>query len=280
MNRLNIYITILFISFYSISCSQEEDKVKKIRFGVDFGVDFPNKQFAQFLDGYHPYGVSRILNEPTTRQQIETKLGYPILDWEYSQDNSYSASVFTGLYLGFDIKPQLSIVMKLDFSVIRFSTPLVLRLDNPQNFTGEYETAIINAREQRFTYALGVEKKIDTETKVSPYVGIGASLNYIQLERHDIVIAQTSYNIMRINNVQALTYQKIDGFGYGGYIEGGVSVLLNEKYSLGVGTNINVIRNEKYVENLTINSAYNKVKIEEAKGFLPSIGLYVRLIWN
>jgi hypothetical protein len=280
MNRLNIYITILFLVFYSISCSQEEEKVKRIRFGVDFGVDFPNKQYAQFLDGYHPYGVSRLLNDPITRQQIETKLGYPILNWEFSQDNTYSGSVFTGLYLGFDLKPSFSLVMKLDFSVIRFSTPLVIRLNNPQNFTGEFETSIINAREQRFLYGLGIEKKFETETNFSPYVSLGASFNYIQLERHELIIAGTKYNIMRINNVQALTYQKIDGFGYGFYGEGGVSYLLNEKYSIAAGIVFSFQKNDKYVEKLTINSAYNTAKIEEAKGFLPSIGMYIRLIWN
>lgn len=280
MNRLNIYITILFSAFYSISYSQREKEIKKIRFGIDFGIDFPNKQYAQFLDGYHPNGVSRILNAPITRQQIETKLGYPILDWEFSQANTYSGSVFTGLYLGFDIKPSFSIVMKLDFSVIRFSTPLVIRLDNPQNFTGEYENSIINAREQRFLYGLGIEKKFETETNLTPYASLGGSFNYIQLERHELIIAGTKYNIMRINNLQAVSYQNIDGFGYGFYAEGGVSYLLNEKYSIAAGAVFSFQKNEKYVENLTINSTYNTIKIEDAKGFLPSIGAYIRLIWN
>lgn len=280
MNRLNTYITILFLAIYSFSYSQEEEKIKKIRFGIDFGVDFPNKQYAQFLDGYHPNGVSRILNDPITRQQIETKLGYPILDWEFSQENTYSVSVFTGLYLGFDIKPSFSLVMKLDFSVIRFSTPLVIRLNNPQNFTGEYENSIINAREQRFLYGLGIEKKFETETNFSPYVSLGMSFNYIRLERHELLIAETKYNIMRINNLQAVSYQRTNGFGFGFYGEGGVSYLLNEKYSLATGAVFSFQKNEKYVENLTINSAYNTIKIEEAKGFLPSIGIYIRLIWN
>ena len=140
--------------------------------------------------------------------------------------------------------------MKLDFSVIRFSTPLVIRLNNPQNFTGEFETSIINAREQRFLYGLGIEKKFETETNFSPYVSLGASFNYIQLERHELIIAGTKYNIMRINNVQALTYQKIDGFGYGIYGEGGVSYLLNEKYSIATGIVFNFQKNDKYVEKI------------------------------
>ena len=44
---------ILFLGFYSISCSQEEDKVKKIRFGIDFGIDFPNKKNILFYDEAH-----------------------------------------------------------------------------------------------------------------------------------------------------------------------------------------------------------------------------------
>lgn len=280
MKGINIVITILLLAVYSMSFSQEEEKVKKIRFGVDFGVDFPNKEYAQFLDGYHPYGVSRILNEPTLRQQIETKLNYPIIDWEFSQNNKYTSSVFTGLYLGFDIKPSFSVVMKLDFSIIRFSTPLVLKLNNPQNFLGEFETSIINAREQRFIYGLGIEKKFETETKFSPYASLGLAFNYIQLERHELIIAGTKYNIMRIGNVQTGTQRKIDGFGYGFYGEGGVSYLLNDKYSIALGTTISLYKNENYVENLTINSAYNTLKIEEAKGYLPSINAYLRLIWN
>jgi hypothetical protein len=85
---------------------------------------------------------------------------------------------------------------------------------------------------------------------------------------------------MRINNLQAVSYQNIDGFGYGFYAEGGVSYLLNEKYSIAAGAVFSFQKNEKYVENLTINSTYNTIKIEDAKGFLPSIGAYIRLIWN
>ncbi|MEN8928876.1 MAG: hypothetical protein ABF242_03660 [Flavobacteriales bacterium] len=280
MNRLQLILSLLFLAIYSVSYSQEEEKIKKFRFGIDLGVDFPNKQYSHFLDGSHPYGASRILGQPTTKQQIEARLGYPILDWEYSSANSYQSSVFTGVYLGFDIKPTLSVVMKFDFSVVRFSTPLVLRLNNPQNFTGEFETAIVNAREQRFLYAIGVEQKFETESVLKPYLAGGLTLNYIQLENQELIVADVTYNIMRVNTSQALTVQQIDGFGYGFYLEGGVTYKLNDKFSLGLGGVFNMQANESYVEKLTVNSAYNAKSIEDAQGLLPSFSAYLRIIWN
>ena len=142
MNRLKIYLIITLSVIFSVSYSQEEATVKKIRFALDLGVDFPNKHYAKFLNGNHPFGVSRILGNQIYRQEIETQLGYPILNWEFSEVNTYNPTVYAGLYMGFDIKPDILAIMKVNFSVLRFATPFVIALNNPQNFTGEFEQEI------------------------------------------------------------------------------------------------------------------------------------------
>ena len=195
MNILRIILIPLLLVIYSVARTQETTEIKKIRFGLDIGLDVPNNRYSQFLEGSHPYGVGRYLNNRDTKRQIESELGYPIIGWEFSQQTNYQPAVFAGLYLGFDVKESLSVIMKLNFNVVKCNTPFVLALDNPRNFTGEFEQGEISATEQRFFYALGIEKKIELDNpKLTPYFAVGGSFNYIQLERHSLILnKRTTY---------------------------------------------------------------------------------------
>lgn len=279
MNRWKYTLIVLFAGFYSAILGQEDVSIKKFRFGIDLGIGFPNKQYAQFLDGSHPFGVNRILTNPQTRQQLQDKLGYPIQGWEYSRNNEYPASFFSGVYLGFDINPSLSVIMKFDIGIIRFSTPLVIQLDNPRNFTGEYEQAQVNARERRFGYKLGVQKNFEIQSKLTCYISPGVGLNYIQLENQELIIRSTQYNITRVENL-GLNYQKIDGFGYGLFLDNGISYVLNEKLTIAFGVEGRLQKNSDYIEQLTVGTSYLSEKVEKAKKFVPSFGTYIRLLWN
>ncbi|MGB1039830.1 MAG: hypothetical protein ACPGVD_03070 [Flavobacteriales bacterium] len=280
MNRKKLYLIITLSVFFGFSYSQDEAEIKKIRFGLDLGVNLPNKQFSKFLNGNHPFGVTRILNNTIIRQQIETKLRYPIKSWEFSENTSYNPTIYAGLYTGFDFKPNWSAIMKVNVSVLRFSTPFVIALDNPQNFTGEFEQATVTAREQRFGFELGLQKTFDLEHNLSMYAAGGGSFNYIQLEKQELVIAGTNYNITRIQNPQSLVIQQIDGFGYGVFVETGISYLLNEKFTISFGVQGSLQSNKEYVEELTEGSTYRKDDIDKAMGYLPSFNSYFRLIWN
>ena len=279
MNTWKSILIILFAAGYCSAWGQDETVTKKLRFGIDLGMDFPNNQYAQFLDGSHPFGVNRILTNPQTRQQLQDEFGYPIKGWEYSRNNEYPASFFSGVYLGFDLNPSWSIIMKFDISIIRFSTPLVIALDNPRNFTGEFEQAAVNARERRFGYKLGIQKKIEIQPKLNYYFSPGVGFNYIQLENQELVIRSTKYNITRVQNL-GLSFQKVDGFGYGFFFDNGVSYLLNEKFTIAFGAEGRIQKNSEYIEQLTEGTTYLNDNVEKAKKFVPSFGAYMRLLWN
>ena len=282
MNKHIFILIALFLVIYHIGYSQDEteDKPNKFSFGIDIGVNFPNNASAQFLDGSHPFGVQRILTNPQQRQQIEAQLGYPIKGWEYSRNNTYNPTVYACLFLGFNVNPEWSVIMKLNFSVLRFSTPLVIELDNPQNFTGEFEQATVTAQEQRFGYELGIQREFPIQNKLDFTVMGGLSFNYIQLERQEFIIRSTNYVITRIQNFQTLTYRQIDGFGYGVLFESGVKYELSNKFTLGLYVQGSLNKNSQYIEELTEGTTYLKQSIEEASGFLPSFGTCFRLIWN
>ncbi len=282
MNRVVKVLVVYFLGFYQLGYSQEETKgkIKKISFGIDIGLNIPNNKPAQFLDGSHPFGVSRILSNPQIRQQLETELGYPIKNWEYSRNNTYSPTVYAGLFLGFDLNADWAMVMKVNFSVLRFSTPLVIALDNPQNFTGEFEQATVTAQEQRFGYELGIQRKYNIQPKLDFSIMAGASFNYIQLERQEFIVRSRQFVITRIQNPQILNYQQVDGFGYGFLAEIGVSYELNEKFTLGLYIQGSAIKNKEYIEELTEGTTYLKQSAEEASKFLPSFSTCFRLIWN
>lgn len=279
MNTLKATLFLLFSACFSFVFSQEETELKKFRFAIDLGMDLPNNQYAQFLDGSHPFGVSRVLTNPQIRQKLQNQFGHPIKGWEYSGNNQYSASFFSGVYLGFDVSSSWSVIMKFDLSIIRFSTPLIIELDNPRNFTGEFERAQVNARERRFGYKLGVQKNIEIQPKLTYYLAPGLGFNYIQLENQELVIRSASYDITRIQNA-GLSLQRVDGFGYGFFFDNGLTFLLNEKFTIALGIEGRLTKNSQYVENLTEGTLYLSQNIERAKRFVPSFGAYLRLLWN
>jgi hypothetical protein len=188
--------------------------------------------------------------------------------------------VYAGLYLGFDLNSNWAVIMKVNFSVLRFSTPLVIRLNNPQNFTGEFEQAIVTAQEQRFSYELGVERKFNILPKLNYSTLGGVSFNHIQLEKQEFVLRGSKYLITRIQNPQTLNYQRLDGFGHGFFLETGVSYQLNDKYTLGLYLQGYLIRNKEYINELTEGTAYLKKSVEEASKYLPSFGTCFRFYWN
>ena len=279
MKGIKIKLLIVFTGSYFTFFSQQESKIKKFRFGIDLGIDFPNNQSAQFLDGSHPFGVSRILANPQTRQKLQDQFGYPINGWEYAWNNEYPASFYSGVYLGFDVKSTWSFIMKFDLAMIRFSTPLVIELDNPRNFTGEFEQARVNARERRFGYKLGIQKNIEIQPKLNYFVAPGIGFNYIQLENQELVIRSDNYDITRLQNA-GLTVQRVDGFGYGMFLDKCVTLLLNEKFTIAFGLEGRLTKNSQYIERLTEGSLYLVENIENAKKFVPSFGTYLRILWN
>ena len=282
MNKILILLISFITAIYNTSYSQEEkeEKTKKIRFGLDIGAHIFNNKPSQFLDGSHPFGVSRIINNPIQRQQIEAKLGYPIKGLEYSRNNTYTPTVFAGLYIGYDLNPEWSIVMKLNLSVIRFSTPLIIALDNPRNFTGEFEQATVTAQEQRFEYGLGIQRTYVFNSKIKFSLSAGGSFNYIQLEKQELVIRGVQYIITRIQSPQTLNFEQVDGFGYGLFAETGMLYGLNEKFSLGLFIQGSLTRNKQYIERLTEGTSYLRQSVEKASGFLPSFSSGIRVIWN
>lgn len=281
MNIKSLLLIIITILPISMLASKEDTAQGKVFFAVDFGLEVPNNTFSSFLIGNHTFGADRIMTIPENRQQLEQILGYPILGWEYSQNATYQPTIFTGLNLGYRINSSYSILMKFDIAIMRFATPFIIELNNPRNFTGEFEEASITAREQRFWYSIGLEKKFDSPIpQLKPYLSGGASFNYIQLEEHILQIRDLRYNIMRVNNLQGLLLQQVDGFGYGVFAEAGAQYKLNQKFTMALGGNFNLQRNKQYVEQLIFNTNYNQTLVEKANGFLPSFNVYFRLIWN
>jgi hypothetical protein len=281
---MNIKSGLLIIFILLLTCrliGQEDTTKGKFFFAVDLGYEVPNNTYASFLNGNHVFGADRVLSFPQNRQQIEQTLGYPILGWEYSQNLTYQPTIFTGVNLGYRINEEYSIIMKFDIAILRFATPFIIELNNPRNFTGEFEQVTISAREQRFWYSLGLEKKFDTEIpQLKPYVSGGASFNFIQLEQHELVIRNLRYNIMRVNTNQGLILQQVQGFGYGVFAEAGAAYKLNDKFTVSLGGNFNLQSNKDYVDKLIFNTNYNTALIEKANKFLLSFNAYFRLMWN
>ncbi len=273
----NLFILFFFI-FSSVS-GQEELSKNSFHFGIDLGIDFPNKQYAQFLDGSHPSGVNRILSNPQTRLRLQEDLGYPIKSWEYSRNNEYPASFYSSIYLGFDVSSSWSLIMKFQLAIIRFSSPLVIQLDNPRNFTGEFEQAQVSARERRFGYSLGIQKNIEIQPNLTYYLAPGLGLNYIQLENQELIIRSARYNITRVEN-SGLNSQRLQGFGYGFFFDNGVSAKLNDNFTLALGIEGRLQKNSQYIDQLTIGSSYVRENVESAKKFVPSFSAYVRLLWK
>lgn len=284
-----IYLLILLFAVNSNSFSQEEEKetkTKRLKFGLDFGAYFSSKSYSQFLDGSHNSGVAMWLTNTFTKPIIEEKLGYPIKGIEFSGNTSYDISIAAGGYAGYKLREDLSLVFKVNFSILKMNSPVIIELSNPSAFTGSFVESTVTAQEQRFDFGFGIEKEFEVESKLKPFISFGLNMNYIQLERHNYNVVGNNYSILRILRVegplnqQQITYKKIDGFGYGVFSEIAVKYKLKAKYTAAIGVNLMVQSNKQYIEKLGTNSNYNQINLEEAKGFKLNTIAFIRLIWN
>jgi hypothetical protein len=253
-----------------------------LKIGLNLGVQLPNKSYAQFLNGSHPYlGVSRILNDPIIRPQLEELFGYSIIDWDYPANLRYDITLVTGGYFALNLDEDFSFIMNIDLSKAKVTEILVINLDNPQNIQGEMEFANITAQEQRFNISLGVENVFNEFGPIKLYAAGGGLVNYIKLEKQELIIRDSRrYSIMRINPGSQFQNAVVDGFGYGLFGQFGVRYGFNEKFSFDLGLTADIFKNKGYVADLVENTGYSSILAEEAARFKLNAGVYFRIIWN
>lgn len=277
MKKIRVILGALLV-FLSVHINAQEDD-KSLKIGLNLGAYLPSKSYAQFLDGSHPNGVNRILNDPNIRPQLEEALGYPITDWSFPTNMRYNISLFAGGYFGYELNNDVSFVLNTNLTRVSLEQVLLIRLDNPQNIQGQFHQGIISADERRFDIALGVETIFNEYGPLDFYAAGGGLVNYTQLEKHELRVSTFNYSIMRIN-VVGNQNQVIRGFGYGFFTQFGTRFKFNEQLSVDLGIELNVLTNRAYVNDLVENTGYSEELADKARGFKLNGNAYFRIIWN
>lgn len=276
------HIIILLFALISGSVVFAQNSSPKLRIGLNLGAQLPNKSYAQFLNGSHPfYGVNRVLNDQYIRPELEQLFGYSIIDWNFPANLRYDISLVTGGYFALNLDEDFSFIMNLDLSKAKVTEALVINLDNPKNIQGEKEIATVTAQEQRFNISLGIENVFNEVGPIKFYAAGGGIVNYIKLEKQELIIRNTRrYSIMRVNPFNQYQNAVVDGFGYGLFGQLGLRYKFNEKFSFDLGLMADVSKNQGYVNDLAENTGYSQVMIDEASRFKLNAGAYFRIIWN
>lgn len=277
--HLKAIFVLAFLLFF-ITAKSQDDQGLKLRVGLNLGAQLPNKSFAQFLDGSHPNGVNRILTDYIVRPQLEELFGYQIIDWSFPANLKYDISLLAGGYLGLNIDEDFSIILNFNLSKVKTNEVLVINLDNPKNIQGQKELANISSEEQRFDLSLGIENVFNEFGPLEFYGAGGGLLNYIKLERHELIIRDSKrYSIMRIPPIYGQN-RTIDGFGYGVFGQLGTRYRFSEKFSFDIGINLDLVKNAGYVNALVENTGYPSAWVEDASKFKLNGSAYFRIIWN
>lgn len=273
----NKYIIALsFLVLTILGFNQE----KRLSIGLNIGGYLPSKSYAQFLDGSHPTGIPRLMNDPMIRPELEEIFGYEILDWSYPANMRYDVNIYMGGYLGLRLDEDFSFIMNLDLMKTTVNQVLLFSLNNPQNIQGTFEQTKIRAEEQRFDISIGIENEFNEIGPLEFYAAGGGMVNYSKLTKHELIVRDTRrYNIMRYQYV-GLQNRPYDGFGYGAFGQLGTRYYMNEKFSFDIGLNINVYRNKAYVEDLILDTGYPSAWAEDAAKFKLNGSVYFRMIWN
>lgn len=268
------------LSCILIPCSFYAQDDKRLSGGLNVGAYLPSKAYAIFLDGSHPTGIPRLMNDPNTRFELEQIFGYDIISWSYPANMRYDVNIYMGGYLALRMDEDFSFIMNLDLMNTSITQTLLFSLNNPQNIQGTFEQTTIKAKEQRFDITLGIENEFNQIGPLEFYIAGGGMVNYAKLVKHELIVRESKiYNIMRYDFTTLLN-RPYDGFGYGAFGQLGTRYNTNEKFSFDLGINVNLYQNKAYIEDLVEDTGYSAVLVEDASKFKFNGSLYFRMIWN
>ncbi len=272
----NLIITILtLISITIYGQKVENQNVKGLDLGLNFGFYMPNNYNAGFYDGSNnnENKISYVLSNKYWRDEINNLLVVTdtFIIAEMPTEMKYTPTYTMGIYFRKTFENYLGFSASFNYSKLTASDVLVLEVDPNQILTEpDYRYINIWGIEDRLNMDFNFSKYFPLKNKMFvPFVEAGININSTKVKENKMKVVSTDYSLVNIYlnqsyipGVQTNEYiVNQGGIGLGINFGGGVKMIFNDKISIDPG--------------LTIYQS--RINLDGYKEFKPSAVIFVRL---
>ncbi|MDP4282231.1 MAG: hypothetical protein Q8867_08795 [Bacteroidota bacterium] len=254
----------------------EDDKIVRWDFGINFGATFANGYTANFYNGSQGNlnTISYIMTNKYWYQEIKLLLqaSDTVILREMPTNMHYNTALSGGLYFRYNFTPRWSLFFEANYARLKTDGIFTVQVD-PASYltTPDIRLFGVHGTEQRVNFDIGGHCKFPVyRKKMNLFLDAGLNVNYVRVLKNFINFNEKEYSIINIYgnqyyvpNTNLQEYQNIEGgLGYGLYAGGGTGFTFTPQLGLELGG---------YVD-------YISVDLEGYKQFKPSAGIYIRFL--
>lgn len=249
--------------------------------GVNVGVKFANKNYAQRYNGVYQAKLEQTIYQQNNYDRIYTALGdknFQLPYDAYPANIRYSPGLVTGVTVGYKISPNLQANIDANFSKLKVRDVFSIEVFDPANSTSQeqYQLGELYAEESRFNGRFNFDYIFHQE-KVNYILGLSGIFTAWRIDQHIAIFRDLQMPLFSAHNPNNNIVNKISGSGWGGGLNLGIEYRVNEKIVAQLMyqpymTRVDYFNTKNTIENL--GSAYvpDKFRLEH--------DLTLRFLWK
>lgn len=243
-----LILLIIFNNVYSETLP--EDSIKQgigLHYGINIGAFWANDYQANFYSGIpgNIDSIGLIFSNPYYCEQIKRELNDTFRLVELPGKMNYEPAIQIGFYTAYNYTESMGIMLQFNYTKLRAKDVFLLGIGaQPTYLTfDELQTYPVWGVEERINIDAGITKTFNSGNNTNLFLEGGLNFNNTKVKEHKILVGSQEFSLINIYgdspytpNTQLQTYAiRLGGLGYGGFINGGIKFLVNEKFSLDIG---------------------------------------------
>lgn len=202
--------------------------------GINVGGKFANKTYAKRYTGWYQDGLPNLFATPQVYQQVYQILGNKDFTFsQYNENYRYSPALNYGVFLGYNVSPNLQASIDGNFSKLKVKTSYTLEVLDPSNQTTQeqYVSGNILGGESRFNGKFNLDYISDGD-KAKFIIGLQGLFTAWRMEQLLVELSneQFLYNLYSLHDPGNNFTKKTSGSGWGFGINTGFEFRINEKF--------------------------------------------------
>lgn len=280
----NFYLILLslIISQQSIAQDDLDELNQRFFFGVNVGVKFANKNYANRYGGWYDDELEAVLNIQQNYIIIYEKLGQK----DFFLDNSgfpivvrYKPGLLTGVTMGYKLSPNLQVNLDANFNKLKLITGYTLNVIDPSSTVtqDQYRTGEIYAEESRFNGRFNIDYIIEGSSSINYIGGVSGLFSGWRIDEHVAFFEGHQMPLFSVHNPNNNFSSKTGGMGWGLGANLGIEYRFSEKIVAQLMYQPYVQKSEYFLtknEILNLNQPYEKPK------FRLEHDLTLRILWK
>lgn len=202
-------------------------------FGVNVGVKFANKNYANRYGGWYENELETVLMQQNNYLIIYEMLGQR--DFFLPNDAfpivvRYSPGLLTGVTMGYKLSPELQFGLDANFSKLKFRSGYSIQVIDPSSTVSQaiYETGYIYAEESRFNGRFNIDYIIDGDP-INFIAGVSGVFSAWKIDEHVAFFREHQMPLFTVHNPGNNFTSKTGGMGWGFGINLGMEYRFSER---------------------------------------------------